>query len=190
MFSAIPLYCRLIYHNLQLNTALLLFVIHFEECWQICEKRLLASPCISVCLSGPSSTWNNTAPKIQDYTLWMNLGEWVMEHVDMFMYKYEVANSVTLQLYLQAKFYYIIVQFKIKQIYMPSGSGPFQLTILGAQLSQRRKRLGSKRLWTICNASTSFSKAMVMNGKEKKNEQKERGRTTETGVKRKETQDE
>ena len=64
---------------------------------------------------------------------------------------------------------------------MPSGSAPFQWIILGAQLSQRRKRPGSEGLGTICSASTSFSKAVVvvMNGKEDKNEQKERGRRTE-----------
>ena len=64
---------------------------------------------------------------------------------------------------------------------MPSGSAPFQWKILGRQLSQRRKRSGNKRSWTIFNAPSSFSTAMVvvMNGKEHKNKQKERGRRTE-----------
>ena len=41
----------LIYHNLQLNTTLLVSVIHFYVCWQSCEKRLLASPRLYACLA-------------------------------------------------------------------------------------------------------------------------------------------
>lgn len=99
----------------------------------------------------------------------------------MFRYINEVVNSVTSQLHLRSKFYYVIVQFKIKQIYIPSGSAPFEWIILGAQLSQRPKSTGSKMLRTICSAFTSFSKAtvVVVNGREDKNEQNERGRRTE-----------
>jgi len=51
----------------------------------------------------------------------------------------------------------------------------------GCPTEPEAKATWEQKSWTICNASTNFSKTMVvvMNGREDKNEQKERGKWTE-----------